>query len=118
AAGRRLRGEALERRGGALPQPASLRLHPAFELRRIAQIEAVEKRAPVELGGLRRVTALERGLEGLHIAGDDVRIEPQLSRAEDEIGLVEVAPQRVTGLLEEAAGVLGDLHQPDLILGA
>src|SRR5439155_4728542 len=106
--------EPLERRRGVLPQPASLRLHPAFELRRIAQIEAVEKRAPVELGSLRRVTALERGLEGLHIAGDDVRIEPQLSRAEEEIGLAQVAPQRVAGLLEEATSVLGVCLGPQI----
>src|SRR2546422_3513623 len=52
-AGRRRRREPLQRRGSAIPQPSPRRLHPPFELRRIAQIEAVQERPRVELRGRR-----------------------------------------------------------------
>ena len=80
-AGRRRRREPLQRRGSAIPQPSPRRLHPPFELRRIAQIEAVQERPRVELRGRRVGATLERVLEGLHVAHDDDRIERELGRA-------------------------------------
>ena len=103
----RIGGEPFERLRGALSQPASLGLHPALELRRVAQIEAVQERPSVELGGRRIVATLEGVLEGLHVARDDGRIQRELRRAEQEIGLMKVAAQGVASLLQEAARVLG-----------
>ena len=99
--------EPLERRGGALPQPTALRFQPALELFRPAQIEAVQERPRVERDGRRIVATLEGVFEGLHVARDDGRIEHELGRAENEIGLMEVTAQRVAGLLQQTARVLG-----------
>src|SRR3989454_4182622 len=42
-----------------------------------------------------------------NVARNDVGIQPQLGGAEQQLMLVEIAPQRVAGLLEETAAVLG-----------
>src|SRR5207302_10112700 len=85
----------------------ALRFQPALELFRPAQIEAVQERPRVERDGRRIVATLEGVFEGLHVARDDGRIEHELGRAENEIGLMEVTAQRVAGLLQKTARVLG-----------
>ena len=106
--------ERLERLARALLELLALGLHPALEVRRVAQIEAVEERPRVQRHRLRRVAALERGLEALNVARDDVGVQPQLGGAEQQLRRVEIAPQRVAGLLEESVGVLAVALGPEV----
>src|SRR2546426_4255420 len=49
-----------------------------------------------------------------NVARNDVGIQPQLGGAEQQLRLVEIAPQRVAGLLEETAAVLGVALGPEV----
>ena len=47
----------------------------------------------------------ERLFERVNVARDDRRIEPQVVRAEEQLGLAEIATQRVARLLQKVAAV-------------
>ena len=53
-------------------------------------------------------------LEGLHVAGEHILIQPQLGRAAEQLVCVKIAPQRVASLLEEGASVVGVALGPEV----
>ena len=106
--------ERLERVACLLRQARTLVLHPAFELLRFIQIEAVEERRAVYLHRARAIAHPQSLFEDLHVACNGLGIEAQLRRAEEQLRLVEIAPQRVAGLLEETAAVLGVALGPEV----
>src|SRR5207237_4305827 len=87
----RVGGERLERLARALLQPLALGFYPALELHRLAQVEAVQERPAVEGNGSGRIAALERILESLDVARNDVGIQAQLGPAEEQLRSVQIA---------------------------
>ena len=88
-------------------QPGPLAFHPALELFRLAQEESVKEWPSVQRDRGRMVAALQGCVEQSYVAADDGGVEPQLGRAQEQLGGVQVAAQGVAGLLQQVAPVRG-----------
>src|SRR3989442_4159104 len=110
----RCRRQRLGRPAGALLQPRTLGIHPPLELGPLADEEPIEERPRVDPDRRFYIAALQRLLEGLHVAGEHSLIQPQLGRAEQQLVCVKIAPQRVAGLFEEGARVSGVALGPEV----
>jgi hypothetical protein len=86
---------------------AALVVGPPVEVARPGHAEAVEERPGVVRGRRLEPPGPHVGVEGEHVAGGDVGVQPQLVHAEHEVVARQVAPQRVERLVEGAARRLG-----------
>ena len=106
--------ERLQRAEVALGQPGPLPLHPALELGDAAQEETVEERSPVDADRAREVPRLERGSELCHVHRQQLWIERQVGRAEEEALGGEVAAQAVEQLGQTVERVVGGAIRPEV----
>ena len=98
-----LDGELLERAGTSRVKGSSLLGHPPFELGGIVQVESIEQGPLVERDGSSQIATLERRPEVVQIARDDVGIEPQIGRGEEQVVLRQRSPGVVEGLGQRLA---------------
>ena len=94
-----------ERVAALLFELRALRRHPALELARFAEIEAVQERSAVAVDSTSQLATLERVVKGLDVARDGGRVQPQFGRAEEQLVLVEVPAEGVAGLSQQAPAV-------------
>ncbi len=99
-------GQRLQRLGVPAGQPVALRFHPTLELTGITQIEAVQERTLVLARRRLPILALERVLEGAHVAADHFEIQTQHVTGAEHGVLAQRPAQHVEGIGEVAAGPL------------
>ena len=108
------RCERLERFGRPCRQARALLLHPVFEFSGFAQIETIKEGPRIDSDGPRGISAIERLLEVLDVTADDLGVQSQLGRTEDQLGRVEIATEGVARLVEEVAAVLHVSVRPQI----
>ena len=91
------------RLGDAMGQARALLLDPSLEFRTAVQVEAVEKRAAVQLHRALELGALERAVQFVDVARDPVPIEPEERRAAADDLLAELASKGVENLRQRVA---------------
>ncbi len=90
-----------------------LLLGPPLELRRVGEVEAVEKGAPVRRHRSRRITGRDRPPELHHVRVDDLEVQPERVGALEQL-LRHLFPHRVEQLLQGVAGILGGALRPEI----
>ena len=86
------------------------RVNPALELRRVGEVDAVEKHAPfaVHPRRPRAIALLKRARELHHVAPDLFRIQRDVVPGGDQHVSAEVVAEDVDGIGQEMPGAVGD----------